>query len=137
MTAAKRIRVADYDVASICDRITNGETQSEIAKSLDISAGMLSVILSRDDDTIKLAARARLQSAETWTDKGLEILHMALRKDSEIDAGAARAYDQSCRNRAAVRNPMFRDKIDATLANADNGSFKIEQIRQIIVKPDA
>ena len=96
-------------------RITAGESQASIARSMDIDPGNLSRELQRDDDVAQRSARARLDSAEAWLDKGLDVIESALRKDAGIDATAARAYAQECARRAAVRNPAYRDKVDSTV----------------------
>lgn len=43
-------------------------------------------------------------------DRGIEPLQEALSKDSRIDATAARAYEQACARRAALRNPKYVEK---------------------------
>ena len=108
-----------YDVPAILDRIRNGESQREIAASLQIPASTLNSMLNKDATLIVQSARARSESAEAWADKGLDIISLALNKDSEIDVQAAKAYEQACRWRAAVRNPAYRDKQDLTHSNPD------------------
>jgi transcriptional regulator with XRE-family HTH domain len=111
--------MANYDIPAICERIEGGETQSSIAQSLGITAGRLSQILSADDNSAKLSARARAASAESWLDKGLAAVESAMDKDGRIDANAARAYAQECARRAALRNPAYRDKVTVS-GDSDN-----------------
>lgn len=117
--------VKKQDVSHILDRIRNGESQREIAKSLQMPVSTLNSMLNKSEELIIQSARARLESAESWMDKGLDIIQLALRKDSEIDVQAAKAYEQACARRAAVRNPAYRDKIDATVGNPDGSPLKI------------
>lgn len=100
-----------YDIEAICCRIEDGDSQADIARTLGITPGRLSQILSADDETHKRSARARLASAEAWLDKGLAVVESALHKTGDIDASAAKAYAQECARRAALRNPLYRDKM--------------------------
>ena len=96
----------------IIDRIESGTSQAEIARDLGVTPGALSMFLSSDPERAERSARARLTSAEAWLDRGLEVIASALDKQSGIDATAARAYEQACARRAAVRNPAYRDKVE-------------------------
>lgn len=96
-------------------RIASGESQASIARSLGMDPGNFCRELQRTEDIAQRSARARADSAEAWLDKGLEVIESALRRDSGIDAQAARAYAQECARRAAVRNPAYRDKVDSTV----------------------
>ena len=118
MTKAVKV-IRTYDVPAILDRIRNGESQREIATSLQMPVSTLNSMLNKDASLIVQSARARLESAESWADKGLDIIGLALNKDSEIDVQAAKAYEQACRWRAAIRNPAYREKQDLTHSNPD------------------
>lgn len=93
----------------ICQRIENGESQAEIAKSLGVAPATLSAWLNRQEHAER-SARAREMSAESWLDRGLKALEDALDKDSGKDASAARAYAQECARRAAIRNPRYVER---------------------------
>jgi len=70
----------------------------------------ISRLLDQSDEIKLRSARARERSAEAWLDRGLETLEKALDKESGMDASAARAYEQACARRAALRNPLYREK---------------------------
>ncbi|MDD4913300.1 MAG: hypothetical protein PHP57_13485 [Sideroxydans sp.] len=111
------IKVQAVGLAAICDRIASGETQASIAESLGVGVSFLSDWLNRPENA-ESSARAREESAEAWLDEGLRPLRQALDKDSGIDASAARAYEQACARRAAIRNPKYRDKQDVNLSGS-------------------
>ena len=102
-----------FDLEAIWERIEAGESQSDIARSIGCAVSRLNEVLNSQDNAER-SARAREASAEAWLDKGLEVVASALHKDAGIDASAARAYEQACARRAAVRNPLYRDKVDMT-----------------------
>lgn len=95
---------------SILARITEGESQAEIARSLGVGATTLHDWLSANDSIAERSARARLSSAESWLDRGHAYLVEAERDPAEI--ARARALEQHCARRASIRNPAYRDKQD-------------------------
>jgi transcriptional regulator with XRE-family HTH domain len=103
-----------FDIPAILDQIIGGKSQREIASEIGIDAGQLSHLLSADEDIIQRSARARLASAESWLDRGLDYV-----MDERNDPARARIVAQECARRAAIRNQAYRDKIDTTIANAD------------------
>ena len=103
----------ELDLLGILQRIEAGETQREIAASIGCDVALLNRFLNSDENA-QQSARAREVSAEAWLDRGLETIASALSKRSDIDPSAARAYAQECARRAAVRNPLYRDKVDMT-----------------------
>ncbi|MGL4575570.1 MAG: hypothetical protein ACRCV9_12380 [Burkholderiaceae bacterium] len=122
------------DLEAICQRIEAGDSQAEIAASLGVSQYTLSVFLAKEENT-KRSARARLASAEAWLDKGLKVIESALDKQGGIDASAAKAYEQACARRAALRNPAYRDKHDHTLTGADGGPVEtVTRIELVALK---
>ena len=122
------------NIEEILIRIAAGESQRFIAAQLNINVMTLNRFLNQPEHALQ-SARARYESAESWLDRGLDMIESSLSKSGDVDPSAARAYAQECARRAAVRNPQYRDKIDATIANPAGETFKIEQIRQVIVKP--
>lgn len=112
--------VQDALVDWVLEQIVEGESQKDIATSLNRSAGCVSLWLMRDEATIIRSEHARKCSAEAWLDKGLQAVYDAMSdpayKGTGTDSGAARAYAQECARRAAIRNPAYREKTDATLA---------------------
>lgn len=101
-------KLAQIGIEAICERIETGESQAEIAVSIGVSVGSLSGFLARPEH-VEQSARAREKSAEAWMDRGLQPLKQAL-TDKSIDASAARAYEQACARRAALRNPKYVEK---------------------------
>jgi hypothetical protein len=100
------------DLGKIIELIREGATYREIAKLYNVSSSDISDFLNLPEHSDQ-SARALLFSAESWLDRGLEPLESALDKTSGTDPTAAKAYEQACARRAGLRNPKYRDKIDA------------------------
>lgn len=113
-----RDKLETVGIDALCERISAGETYQEIADSLGIGVGTVHAFLHSTHEYAEKSARARTESAEAWLDRGLKPLGEALSKLSEIDAHAARAYEQACARRAAIRNPVYRDhtRVDTNLS---------------------
>lgn len=118
-------------IEAICERIKAGETQNEIAKSIGVSTGSLSMWMDNDQN-LEQSARARAASAEAWLDRGLECIASALAKDGGIDASAAKAYAQECARRAAIRNPKYRDKVDVDAKHSGSVVLQITPLDEQI-----
>ena len=56
-----------------------------------------------------------INSAEAWLDKGLAKIESSMSKSGDVDPSAARAYAQECARRAAIRNPIYKDKAQVDL----------------------
>lgn len=93
----------------IIGRIEEGESQTEIARSIGVSIGTLSNWLN-SPEYAERSARARELSAESWLDRGMQALMEAPPDQAEI--ARARALEQHFARRAAIRNPKYRDKVD-------------------------
>lgn len=98
------------DLAKMLDQIRSGLTYRDLAAENNVSLGTIFNWLNADEATAELSARARSDSAESWLDKGLDVLSQALSKSGDIDASAAKAYAQECARRAAIRNAQYSDK---------------------------
>lgn len=96
---------------AIITRIEGGESQAEIARSFGLNPATVNAYLH---ETIERSARtkeAMTASAESWLDRGLQTLVDAPPEPAEI--ARARAIEQHCARRAAIRNPAgYGDKID-------------------------
>ena len=99
------------DMSGILAQIRDGKTHREIATGLGVSHGTLCDWLSQPAYA-EHSARAMLESAEAWLDRGLHAI-----EDTE-DAHRGRYIAQECARRAGVRNMHYRDRmsIDAKLA---------------------
>jgi transposase-like protein len=95
----------------ICDMIESGKSYRDIARKIGCSDATVSNWLNFDEERAKRSACARLISAESWLDNGIDVLRDALSKNSDIDATAARAFEQACARRAAIRNPKYSEKL--------------------------
>jgi DNA-directed RNA polymerase subunit N (RpoN/RPB10) len=126
----KRAMLEELGIEHICQRIESGESQSEIAESLGLAVSKLNEFINRPDHAER-SARARQLSAEAWYDRGFNALVNADRDQAEI--ARARAIEQHCARRAAIRNPQYRDKqdVNATLS----GGITVERIERVIVRP--
>lgn len=107
--------IPDDKLEEILERITDGDSQADIAKDLGVGVMTLSDYLNRDSVSVR-SAQARQDSAEAWLDKGLQAIKDAMRKDSGLDATAARAYAQECARRAAIRNPRYNERLSVDLS---------------------
>lgn len=97
-------RVTDkLDEDDVIARITGGESQSEIARSESIGVATLHGWLYATPERSARTREAMESSAEYWLDRGLQTLEEAPPDASEI--ARARAIEQHCARRAAVRNP--------------------------------
>lgn len=108
----------------IIEAIHQGRSQAEIAALLGVSAGIVSLWLDRDAETIERSARARQSSAEAWLDRGLTAIESAMKRSSGVDATAARAYAQECARRAAIRNPAYRERTGVEITGAKGGPIR-------------
>lgn len=112
--AERQVTLRQSDLDSILHRIVNGESQVEIAQAYGTSPANLSMWLAADQTRYERSAQARAASAEAWLDKGLAVVEKALYRDAGMDSNAARAYEQACARRAAIRNPQYRDRSEVT-----------------------
>ena len=117
-----------YDLDAVLDRIMDGESQAEIARSIGLSPARLSELLSANAEIAERSARARSISAEAWLDRGLAAVQSAMQKDGNVDASAAKAYAQECARRAAIRNPAYRDKIQQEISGPNGGPVQHEEV---------
>ena len=86
---------------------------TEIANELGCNVGTLSRWLRLDAQRSARADIVMSESAESWLDRGLQALTEAASDNAEIQR--ARAIEQHCARRAAVRNPAYRDRVDVSL----------------------
>ena len=97
----------------------------------------ISRLLDQSDEIKLRSARARERSAEAWLDRGLETLEKALDKESGMDASAARAYEQACARRAALRNPLYREKQALEHSGPNGGPVAFQAVERLIVDSKA
>ena len=110
------------DEDKIIALILEGSTQREIAESHGVSVGLLNWWIHA---TVERSARAREAmetSAEAWLDRGLESLLQAPPDTSEI--ARARAIEQHCARRAAIRNPRRYGDRTTLVGDPDAPLFK-------------
>ena len=109
LSASELLEQAGFE--SIVERIESGESQREVARSFGVSSSKLHYWLR---STVERSARideAMKLSAEGWLDRGLDAIIAADPDPAEI--ARARAIEQHCARRAAIRNPAgYGDKID-------------------------
>jgi transcriptional regulator with XRE-family HTH domain len=97
----------------IIDMIFEGKTQTEVAATLGIGVSRLNVWLHANPERSARAREAMAASAEAWLDRGFDALNSAPPDAQEI--ARARAIEQHCARRAAIRNPkQYGDKIETT-----------------------
>lgn len=118
--------ITSEQIDDILERISSGESQAEISRSIGLSPARLSEILNANEEISERSARARSISAEAWLDRGLAAIESAMDKTGSVDASAAKAYAQECARRAAIRNPQYSDKQRHEVTGADGGAMKFE-----------
>lgn len=101
-------------IDSIAEQIYNGATYGEIAEKAGVSRHALNDWLATHHPARDKSARE--ESAEAWLDIGLDAVQSSMRRDSGIDPNAAKALEVHCARRAAIRNRLYREKTDSTLA---------------------
>jgi len=94
----------------ILDLIYAGQSQTEIARNLNISVASLNGYIHSRPEWSARAKQVYQESAESWIDRGHAYLVEAASDNAEIQR--ARALEQHCARRAAIRNPRYRDKVD-------------------------
>ena len=99
------------DMSDILAQIRDGKSHREISKGLGVSHGVLCLWLSKPE-ILEHSARAMLESAEAWLDRGLHAI------EHTEDAHRGRYIAQECARRAGIRNMHYRDRmsIDAKLS---------------------
>lgn len=130
--------IPDDKLEEILERITDGDSQADIAKDLGVGVMTLSDYLNRDSVSVR-SAQARQDSAEAWLDKGLEAVRAAMDKSSGLDSNAARAYAQECARRAAIRNPRYRDSSKVELSGSVRSqadALSVEELKAVIAEAD-
>lgn len=110
----------DIDIDYVFERIEGGMSFSELAPTLNCTVATLRRALTATPELIARLETTRTFSAEAWLDKGIDAVKQAMNKDSLVDATAARAFASECARRAAIRNPLYRDKAETTI-NAGTG----------------
>lgn len=107
-------------MAPIIAEIHAGKTHREIAKRLKISYGLLCEWLNKPEYS-EQSARAMLESAEAWLDRGLEAV------ERTADPTRGRYIAQECARRAGIRNYHYRERmgIDAKV----DGNVTIEIVK--------
>ena len=101
---ARPTKQQPQDMPAILAEIRDGKTHREIAKRLKISHSTLCDWLAKPDVS-DLSARAMLDSAEAWLDRGLEAVELT------PDANRGRYIAQECARRAGLRNRYYRERM--------------------------
>ena len=119
----------------VLQMIESGMRQLEIAQEFHVSKPSLNAYLNSDAYADR-SARARLESAEAWLDKGLQAIKDAMDKSSGLDATAARAYAQECARRAAIRNPRYNERlsVDLTAKVTTNAQLTEAELMEIAAR---
>jgi hypothetical protein len=107
---SQREKLESVGIVDICQRIGAGETQRELAESLQVHLAELNGWLARPENAER-SARAKAESAEAWLDIGYRALLDAASDPAEIQR--AKAIEQHCARRAAIRDPKrYGDKLN-------------------------
>ena len=105
--AQDKLRTIGTD--AIIDMIYAGQSQAEIALAVGCDPALINRWLHADPQRSARARAAMAESAEAWIDRGHAYLVGAASDNAEIQR--ARALEQHCARRAAIRNPRYRDNV--------------------------
>ena len=128
----------DYDTEEITEKIACGASLRAVAREMGISATWLCKILDRDAPARLQYARAILARAHYHAEAIVDIadeLNIGEMDSSEFTARQRLRVDARKWVASKFAPDRFGDKINAMISNASGESFKIEQIRQVIVQP--
>jgi len=112
---------------SVLEQIEAGRAQTEIAKDLRIHVSGLNRWLHADPHRSARVQIAMRDSAEAWVDRGMQYLLDAPSDNAEIQR--ARALEQTCARRAAIRNPRYRDNVSVE----HTGQVEVRSITRRII----
>lgn len=101
-------RLVSFGEDRIVEMIFSGSTQDEISKLVGVGVGSLNTWLHAVPERSARAREAMSASAEAWLDRGFDALNSAPPDNAEI--ARARAIEQHCARRAAIRNPKYGEK---------------------------
>src|SRR5437867_3855721 len=107
----------------ILARIRAGESQREIADSLQVDVSTLNRFLRSNAERAEATRAAMTESAEAWLDRGLRELEQAKGQDN-AEMTRVRAVAMECARRAAIRNPRYSDKQQVELSGPDGGPMQ-------------
>lgn len=115
----------------ILDRIANGETQTEIAKSLGVTCSYLVRVLNASDEASRRARAAKESSAEILYDRAHEELKSLASDGTQADIARAKELAQHYRKMAAIRNPReYGDRVD--ISGTINHEHSVAALFQLI-----
>lgn len=109
---------ADFDREgedNIISRIESGESQAEIARSLNSGSGELTRWLQLNEQRSARARDARSKSAECWLERAAQVLQDIPDDGTQAQISRAKELSQLYRRFAAIRNPReYGDKLDVS-----------------------
>src|SRR5207248_8494655 len=114
-----RVKLERIGIDRLCARIEGGESMHEIARDLKVAVSTLHGFLHRDEHADKTAF-AMQASAESWLDRGTQALNEARGGDTAA-VQWARAVEQHCTRRAAIRNPRYSERAAVELSGPNGG----------------
>jgi len=128
-----RAKLENIGIDRLCERIEAGESMHEIARDLRIAVSTLHGFLNRDGHAEKTAL-AMQASAESWLDRGTQALNEARGGDTAA-VQWARAVEQHCARRAAIRNPRYSERAAVELTGPNGGPVQT-QPQVLVYLPD-
>ena len=125
------VKKADsLDEDAVISAIREGKTQTEVARESGLAVSKLNEWLHSTPERSARARDAMKASAESWLDRGHQYLLEAPPDSAEI--ARARALEQHCARRAAIRDPKrCGDKLETTVEVGE----RLEKIVRTVVDP--
>jgi len=127
MPATAQHACTTLGIDTILDLIYAGQSQTEIARNLNISVASLNTYIHSRPEWSARAKQIYQESAESWIDRGHAYLVEAPSDNAEIQR--ARALEQHCARRAAIRNPRYRDNVSVE----HTGQVEVRSITRRII----
>lgn len=119
------------------ERVIDGHSYREIAQTLGVSKTSLYYALEATPELRERSVRARLASAESWLDNGLQTLIEAAATRDNAVITAARYIAQECARRAAIRNPAYKEKAEVAITGKDGGPLRVATISASVTAEQA
>ena len=107
-------KLSEIGINELCDQIESGKSYQDLANDMGMAVSLIHKFLNLPNNK-EYSETARTNSAEAWLDKGLAKIESSMSKSGDVDPSAARAYAQECARRAAIRNPIYKDKAQVDL----------------------
>lgn len=114
-------KLEELGIDAFCERIEAGDSQAAIARSLGISKALVTAWIDADPERSARVRESRTRSSESL----YEIAHENIVAAADpFELAKAKEEAQHLRRWAAIRNPVYGDKVSAEITGKDGGAIK-------------